>query len=61
MSTYVREKVLRLPIGGFQLEDFKKAIVEKLEAMGSPVDDVDDDLHWYTEKAFHDIFGYGDK
>ena len=31
MSTYVREKVLRLPIEGFQLEDFKKMITEKLE------------------------------
>jgi hypothetical protein len=61
MSTYVREKVLRLPIGGSQLEDFKKTIAEKLEAIGESVDDVDDDLHWYTEKAFHDIFGYGDK
>lgn len=62
MSTYVREKVLRLPLEGFQLEDFKKTITEQVEAMGGePVDDVDDDLCYYTEKAFPDIFGYGDR
>ena len=61
MSTYVREKVLRLPIECFQLEDFKKAIAEKLEAMGEQVKYLDDDLGWYTEKAFPDIFGYGDR
>jgi hypothetical protein len=58
MSTYVREKVLRLPIESFQLEDFKKAIAEKAEEMlGEPVDDIDDDLWYYTERAFPDIFG----
>lgn len=61
MSDYVREKVLRLPIEGFQLEDFKKVITEILEAKGEPVADVDDDLCWYTEMAFPEIWGYGDR
>lgn len=59
MSDYVREKVLRLPMEGFQLEDFKKVITEKLEAMGKSVADVDDDLEWYTEMAFPELWGYG--
>jgi hypothetical protein len=62
MSTYVREKVLRLPIEGFQLEDFKKTIAEKAEEMlGEPVDDIDDDLWYYTERAFPDIFDSGNR
>lgn len=59
MSDYVREKVLRLPIEGFQLEDLKKVITEKLEAIGKSVRDVDDDLGWYTEMAFPEVWGYG--
>lgn len=61
MSTYVREKVLRLPIEGFQLEDFKKAITEKLEPLGMSAQDVDDDFLWAMEKAYPDLCGYGDK
>ncbi len=61
MSTYVREKVLRLPIEGFQLEDFKKTITEKLEPLGITAEDVDDDFLWAMEKAFPDICGYGDE
>lgn len=61
MSTYVREKVLRLPLEGFQLEDFKKMITEKLEPLGVTAEDVDDDFLWAMEKAFPDICGYGDK
>lgn len=61
MSDYVREKVLRLPIEGFQLEDLKKVITEKLEAAGKSVRDVDDDLGWYTETAFPEVWGYGDR
>ena len=61
MSTYVREKVLRLPIEGFQLEDFKKMITEKLEPLGITAEDVDDDLGWATEKAFPDVWGWGDR
>ena len=60
MSTYVREKVLRLPLEGFQLEDFKKMITEKLEPLGITAEDVDDDFLWAMEKAFPDICGYGD-
>jgi hypothetical protein len=61
MSTYVREKVLRLPLEGFQLEDFKKLITEKLEPLGVTAEDVDDDFLWAMEKAFPDLCGYGDK
>jgi hypothetical protein len=60
MSTYVKEKVLRLPIEGFQLEDFKKMITEKLEPLGITAEDVDDDFLWAMEKAFPDICGSGD-
>lgn len=61
MSDYVREKVLRLPVECFQLEDFKISVAKKLAEIGTPVDDVDDDLHWYTEKAFPEVWGYGDR
>lgn len=61
MSTYVREKVLRLPLEGLQLEDFKKMITETLEPLGVSAEDVDDDFLWAMEKAFPDICGYGDK
>jgi hypothetical protein len=60
MSTYVKEKVLRLPLEGFQLEDFKKVITEKLEPLGITAEDVDDDFLWAMEKAFPDLCGYGD-
>lgn len=59
MSTYVKEKVLRLPLEGFQLEDFKKMIIEKLEPFGITAEDVDDDFVWAMEKAFPDICDYG--
>jgi hypothetical protein len=60
MSTYVKEKVLRLPLEGFQLEDFKKLITEKLEPLGITAEDVDDDFLWAMEKAFPDLCGDGD-
>lgn len=60
MSDYVKEKVLRLPVDKIDLENFKKVVATKLAERGEPVDDVDDDLGWYTEKAFSDLWEYGD-
>lgn len=60
MSDYVREKVLRLPIEKVNLDNFKKVIATKLAERGEQVDDVDDDLQWYTEMAFPGLWEYGD-
>lgn len=60
MSDYVREKVLRLPTDKINLDSFKKVIATRLAERGDLVDDVDDDLSWYTEKAFPDLWEYGD-
>lgn len=45
MSTYVREKVLRIPIERLNLTFSEEEL---------------DDLGWSIEKRFPDIFGYGD-
>lgn len=56
MSTYVREKVLRIPRCKINFA----RIVEKLEAE-FPKDDVMEDLEFYLENVLPDLFGYGDK
>ena len=56
MSTYVREKVLRIPRHKI---DFAK-IVHKLEEK-YPNDDVMDDLGFYLENVLPDLFGYAKK
>ena len=56
MSTYVREKVLRIPRHKI---DFAK-IVHKLEEK-YPEDDVMDDLGFYLEDVFPDLFDYSTK
>ena len=59
MSDYVRQKVLRLPVECFQFEEFKKHIAKKLEEMGQSPDDINDDIWFYTEKAFPEVWDYG--
>lgn len=56
MSTYVREKVLRIPRHKI---DFAK-IVHKLEEK-YPDDDVMDDLGFYLEDVLPDLFDYSTK
>ena len=55
MSTYVREKVLRIPRHKMNFAN----IVRKLEKE-FPKDDVMDDLGYYLENVLPDLFGYGD-
>ena len=56
MSTYVREKVLRIPRDKINLEN----IINELERKYSD-ENVRDDLSFFLEAAMPDIFGYGDK
>lgn len=53
MSTYVREKVLRVPFEHIDLSYIKKAVAEK-----HPNKDCDDDFCWYLEDVFPDLFDY---
>ena len=54
MSTYVREKVLRIPRYRLNFAN----IVHKLEEK-FPGKDIMDDLGYYIEDAFPDLFDYG--
>lgn len=56
MSTYVREKVLRIPRHKMNFAHIVKKLEEKY-----PDDDVMDDLGFYIESTLPDLFGYGDK
>lgn len=53
MSTYVREKVLRVPMERIDLSYIKNIIAEKY-----PNEDWEDDFSWYLEKALPDVFDY---
>ena len=54
MSTYVREKVLRIPRDKINFDGIIKKMEEKF-----PDNDVMDDLGYYIEEAFPDLFDYG--
>jgi hypothetical protein len=56
MSTYVREKVLRIPRHKFNFANIARKLEEKF-----PDEDIMDDLGYYIEKAFPDLFDYGTK
>ena len=56
MSTYVREKVLRIPQDKINFEN----IINELERKYSE-ENVRDDLSFFLEAGMPDIFGYGDK
>ena len=51
MSTYVREKVLRVPIERVDLAYIKNILSKKY-------DDYEDDFIWYLEQEFPDVFDY---
>lgn len=53
MSTYVREKVLRIPMERIDTSYIKNIITEKY-----PDEDCEDDFSWYLEKALPDVFDY---
>ena len=55
MSTYVREKVLRIPRDKINFEDIINIIQAK-----HPDEDVRDDLDYFLEFDLPDLFGYGD-
>lgn len=52
MSTYVREKVLRVPMERIDLHYIKSILTQKY-------DDYEDDFTWYLESEFPDLFDYG--
>ena len=54
MSTYVREKVLRIPRHKFNFAHIARKLEEKF-----PGEEIMDDLEYYIEKAFPDLFDYG--
>ena len=54
MSTYVREKVLRIPRYRMNFAHIVRKLEEKF-----PGKDVMDDLGFYIEDAFPDLFDYG--
>ena len=56
MSTYVREKVLRIPVDKINFED----LVNKMQKK-HPDEDVRDDLGCFLEVDFPELFGYGDR
>lgn len=56
MSTYVKEKVLRIPRDKLNFTYITKKLEEKF-----PDEDIMDDLGYYIENAFPDLFDYGTK
>ena len=56
MSTYVKEKVLRIPRDKFNFTHITKKLEEQF-----PDEDIMDDLGYYIENAFPDLFDYGTK
>ena len=51
MSTYVREKVLRIPMERLNMDNIKNILAEKYE-------DYEDDFSFYLENTFQEIFDY---
>ena len=54
MSTYVREKVLRIPMERVNLDYIKNIIAEKY-----PGKNLEDDFGFYLDSALPDVFDYG--
>jgi hypothetical protein len=52
MSTYVREKVLRVPFEHIDLYYINSILASKY-------DDYEDDFSWHLESEFPDLFDYG--
>lgn len=53
MSTYVREKVLRVPMERIDMSYIKSIIAQKY-----PNENHEDDFSWYLESALPDVFDY---
>ncbi len=53
MSTYVREKVLRVPIEHIDMNYIKNIVAQKY-----PDENHEDDFTWYLELALPDVFDY---
>ena len=53
MSTYVREKVLRIPMERIDMSYIKSIIAQKY-----PNENHEDDFSWYLESALPDVFDY---
>ena len=51
MSTYVREKVLRIPLDKLNMDNINNILAQKYE-------DYEDDYSFYLEETFPDIFEY---
>ena len=51
MSTYVKEKVLRIPMERLNMDNIKNILAEKYE-------DYEDDFSFYLENTFPEIFDY---
>lgn len=54
MSTYVRERVLRVPMERINTNYIKNIIAKKY-----PNENHEDDFSWYLEFALPDVFDYG--
>lgn len=53
MSTYVREKVLRIPMERIDMNYIKDIVAQKY-----PNENHEDDFDWYLESALPDVFDY---
>ena len=53
MSTYVREKVLRIPMERIDMSYIKSVVAQKY-----PNENHEDDFDWYLESALPDVFDY---
>ena len=54
MSTYVREKVLRIPVERIDMSYINSVLAEKY-----PNENHEDDFSFYLEQALPDVFDYG--
>lgn len=54
MSTYVKEKVLRVPVECIDIAHIKNILTEKF-----PNEDHEDDFSYYLEQAMPELFDYG--
>ena len=55
MSTYVKEKVLRVPMERIDMNYIKGIVAQKF-----PNENYEDDFYWFLESAFGDIFDCGE-
>lgn len=56
MSTYVREKVLRIPMDKIDFSGIREQVYAKFSEEDE--EDIDDDFSYYLEKTFPELFDY---